>query len=218
MCHTWLLQYMIASSCTVYELYLHSYCQKQQACMRHAATECHTCMSAPGFVAPFTSVSTCKHPVGKGKELFMAVWPLLQLHLGQREKLTVRNPKVCHLNCTTHICKSALLVIHRAALAPFLANVTAAPNSYKWILYGDDDTFWFIDNALVYLNQLDPDMPYLLSDNIWMKERTSGRPHLRWTVHCSVPSGCMCMSSGGLACCLCFSLVCLVLSTYAPLH
>ncbi|KAL0032673.1 hypothetical protein WJX79_002223 [Trebouxia sp. C0005] len=61
----------------------------------------------------------------------------------------------------------------RAALAPFLANVTAAPNSYKWILYGDDDTFWFIDNALVYLNQLDPDMPYLLSDNIWMKERTS---------------------------------------------
>jgi len=29
-------------------------------------------------------------------------------------------------------------------------------------------------------------MPYLLSDNIWMKERTSGR-----TVHCSVPSDCM---------------------------
>ena len=81
--------------------------------------------------------------------------------------------------------------IHRAALAPFLANVTAAPNSYKWILYGDDDTFWFIDNALVYLNQLDPDMPYLLSDNIWMKERTSGR-----TKHCSMPSGCMWTVSG----------------------
>ncbi len=78
--------------------------------------------------------------------------------------------------------------IYRAALAPFLANVTAAPNSYKWILYGDDDTFWFIDNALVYLNQLDPDMPYLLSDNIWMKERTSGR-----TVHCSMLSDCMFM-------------------------
>ena len=62
----------------------------------------------------------------------------------------------------------------RAALAPFLANKTAAPASYKWILYGDDDTFWFIDNALVYLSQLDPDMPYLLSDNIWLKERTSG--------------------------------------------
>lgn len=42
------------------------------------------------------------------------------------------------------------------------------------MLYGDDDTFWFIDNALVYLSQLDPDMPYLLSDNIWMKERNSG--------------------------------------------
>ena len=59
-------------------------------------------------------------------------------------------------------------------MAPFLANKTAEPNSYKWILYGDDDTFWFIDNALVYLSQLDPDMPYLLSDNIWMKERNSG--------------------------------------------
>ncbi|KAL3136186.1 hypothetical protein ABBQ32_007200 [Trebouxia sp. C0010 RCD-2024] len=61
----------------------------------------------------------------------------------------------------------------RAALAPFLANKTAAPNSYKWILYGDDDTFWFIDNVLIHLDQLDPDMPYLLSDNIWMKERAS---------------------------------------------
>lgn len=71
-----------------------------------------------------------------------------------------------------------VLCIHRAALAPFLANKTAAPNSYKWILYGDDDTFWFIDNALVYLSQLDPDMPYLLSDNIWMKERNSGVSHL----------------------------------------
>lgn len=59
-------------------------------------------------------------------------------------------------------------------MAPFLANKTAAPGSYKWILYGDDDTFWFIDNVLAYLDQLDPDMPYLLSDNIWMKERTSG--------------------------------------------
>ena len=66
------------------------------------------------------------------------------------------------------------LYVHRAALAPFLANKTAAPDSYKWILYGDDDTFWFIDNVLTYLDQLDPDMPYLLSDNIWMKERTSG--------------------------------------------
>lgn len=64
--------------------------------------------------------------------------------------------------------------MHRAALAPFLANKTAAPNSYKWILYGDDDTFWFIDNVLIHLDQLDPDMPYLLSDNIWMKERASG--------------------------------------------
>lgn len=62
----------------------------------------------------------------------------------------------------------------RAALAPFLANKTAAPNSYKWILYGDDDTFWFIDNVLTHLDQLDPDMPYLLSDNLWMKERASG--------------------------------------------
>lgn len=66
------------------------------------------------------------------------------------------------------------LCVCRAALAPFLANKTAAPHSYKWILYGDDDTYWFIDNVLRYLDQLDPNMPYLLSDNIWTKERTSG--------------------------------------------
>ena len=86
-------------------------------------------------------------------------------------------PSLLYLTSVLHVIKSVLF-IHRAALAPFLANKTAAPNSYKWILYSDDDTFWFIDNALVYLSQLDPDMPYLLSDNIWMKERNSGVSHL----------------------------------------
>ena len=78
----------------------------------------------------------------------------------------------------------------RAALAPFLANKTAAPGSYKWILYGDDDTFWFIDNVLAYLDQLDPDMPYLLSDNIWLKERTSGMCNGRYHGSCVITSLC----------------------------
>ncbi len=35
--------------------------------------------------------------------------------------------------------------------------------SYKWLLYGDDDTFFFLDAAMQVLQHLDPEMPYFLT-------------------------------------------------------
>ena len=35
--------------------------------------------------------------------------------------------------------------------------------SYKWLLYGDDDTFFFLDAAMNVLQHLDPEMPYFLT-------------------------------------------------------
>lgn len=36
-------------------------------------------------------------------------------------------------------------------------------DSYKWLLYGDDDTFFFLDAAMNVLQHLDPEMPYFLT-------------------------------------------------------
>ncbi|DBA90820.1 TPA: hypothetical protein ACH3X1_004023 [Trebouxia sp. C0004] len=55
----------------------------------------------------------------------------------------------------------------RACMAPFIANNTAGIDSYKWILFGDDDTVFYVDNALRMLETLDHTMPYILSDHIW---------------------------------------------------
>ena len=55
----------------------------------------------------------------------------------------------------------------RAAIAPFLANATLGSDSFSWILYGDDDTFFNVDAALRLVNALDHTRPYLLTDNVW---------------------------------------------------
>ena len=55
----------------------------------------------------------------------------------------------------------------RATITPFLANKTAGIDSYKWMLFGDDDTTFFVDNALRLLDTLDHTVPYILSDHIW---------------------------------------------------
>ena len=36
-------------------------------------------------------------------------------------------------------------------------------STYKWLLYGDDDTFFFTDAVLSVLGRLDPEMPYFLT-------------------------------------------------------
>ena len=45
---------------------------------------------------------------------------------------------------------------------PFIAHKQLG-DSYKWLLYGDDDTVWFMDGVLRFLEDLDPDMPYFIS-------------------------------------------------------
>lgn len=37
--------------------------------------------------------------------------------------------------------------------------MAAGSNSYKWILYGDDDTVFMVDNVLALLNSLDHEHP-----------------------------------------------------------
>ncbi|KAK9839187.1 hypothetical protein WJX84_009199, partial [Apatococcus fuscideae] len=51
----------------------------------------------------------------------------------------------------------------RAALAPLLAH-RALQGQYKWLLYGDDDTIWFMNGVLELAGKLDPTMPYIVTD------------------------------------------------------
>ncbi len=47
------------------------------------------------------------------------------------------------------------------------------------MLYGDDDTVFFVDNALDMLEELDHNMPYFLTDHLWF-------PDLFGENHCAV--------------------------------
>lgn len=38
--------------------------------------------------------------------------------------------------------------------------------SFKWMLYGDDDTFFFVDAVLEAVGGLDPEMPYFLTGKL----------------------------------------------------
>ena len=51
----------------------------------------------------------------------------------------------------------------RAALAPVLAHKALAPGSFKWMLFGDDDTIFFVDSVLEFLQDFDPNLPYFIS-------------------------------------------------------
>lgn len=50
----------------------------------------------------------------------------------------------------------------RAALVPFLA-YQALGNTFKWLLYGDDDTLFFLDGLFSMTVLLDHNMPYFIS-------------------------------------------------------
>lgn len=39
-------------------------------------------------------------------------------------------------------------------------------NSFKWLLFGDEDTVFFVDNALELLQDFDPSMPYIITGNM----------------------------------------------------
>ena len=60
-------------------------------------------------------------------------------------------------------------------MAPFLANHSSAADSYKWMLYGDDDTVFYVDNVMRMLEGLDDTMPYFITDHIWfLRSLTEG--------------------------------------------
>ena len=56
-------------------------------------------------------------------------------------------------------------------MTPFLAAHLHGYDNFKWLLYGDDDTVFFIDNALDMLEGLDHNMPYFLTDHLWFPDQ-----------------------------------------------
>ncbi len=54
----------------------------------------------------------------------------------------------------------------RAALTPFLA-YRRLGDTFKWLLYGDDDTVFFTEAALGLASTMDSELPYVITDNIW---------------------------------------------------
>ncbi|PNH06691.1 hypothetical protein TSOC_006910 [Tetrabaena socialis] len=62
----------------------------------------------------------------------------------------------------------------RAAVAPFAAHRQYG-DGYKWLLYGDDDTIFFLPGLRRLLSGFDPELPLALTDNLWYG---SGHPRL----------------------------------------
>ena len=50
------------------------------------------------------------------------------------------------------------------------ANATIGSHRFKWLLYGDDDTLYAIENVLAMVNRFDHRKPYFLADSIWFPE------------------------------------------------
>lgn len=53
----------------------------------------------------------------------------------------------------------------RAAMAPFVAHQLLKREGldYEWMLYGDDDTMWFMSALLDLLRDYDSELPYFIS-------------------------------------------------------
>ena len=71
------------------------------------------------------------------------------------------------------------------------------------MLYGDDDTLFFVDAVLDLLQPFDPELPYVISDNIWFEANSAlvrgcaqitGRDCTHDVQACA-PRSCDCMSS-----------------------
>eukprot|EP00891_Asterochloris_glomerata_P002921 jgi/Astpho2/2921/Aster-01068 len=62
----------------------------------------------------------------------------------------------------------------RAAMAPFIAAKAAGPENFKWMMFGDDDTVFFVDNVLQLVENLDHELPYVLTDALWFPEGGNG--------------------------------------------
>ena len=71
--------------------------------------------------------------------------------------------------------KTSLFNFFPALQVPFIAHKQLG-DSYKWLLYGDDDTVWFMDGVLKFLEDLDPDMPYFISGQLLSAAKTHLQP------------------------------------------
>ncbi|KAG2428929.1 hypothetical protein HXX76_011173 [Chlamydomonas incerta] len=58
----------------------------------------------------------------------------------------------------------------RVALAPWLA-AGELKYSFKWMLFGDDDTLFFLDGVKDVLRDYDPELPYLITDSHWHRDK-----------------------------------------------
>ena len=65
-------------------------------------------------------------------------------------------------------------------------------NSFKWLLFGDEDTVFFVDNALELLQDFDPSMPYIITGAA--RPVAGELPDVEVTMHAGSPAG------QGLAC------------------
>ncbi len=51
-------------------------------------------------------------------------------------------------------------------------------NTYKWMLYGDDDTIFFVDNVMRLLNDFNSSIPYFVTDHLWFTaKKKHAHPH-----------------------------------------
>eukprot|EP00198_Chlamydomonas_reinhardtii_P009698 XP_001699035.1 predicted protein [Chlamydomonas reinhardtii] len=63
----------------------------------------------------------------------------------------------------------------RAAVTPFLAHKHFG-ETYKWMLYGDDDTLFYMSGVIKLLEQFDPEQPLAITDNIWSQPNHTFTP------------------------------------------
>lgn len=81
----------------------------------------------------------------------------------------------------------------RAALAPFMA-YRQLGDTFKWLLYGDDDTIFMTDAAVNLASTLDADLPYFVTDNLWW----SSPYEEAWHPHPEVSKSITVLNSGHL--------------------
>lgn len=56
----------------------------------------------------------------------------------------------------------------------FCVDGRALQGQYKWMLYGDDDTIWFVNGVLDLARKLDPTMPYIITGRALLLLRLLG--------------------------------------------
>eukprot|EP00198_Chlamydomonas_reinhardtii_P006618 XP_001695954.1 predicted protein [Chlamydomonas reinhardtii] len=74
----------------------------------------------------------------------------------------------------------------RAAVAPFAA-YRHYGDTFKWMLYGDDDTLFYLDALKHMLSEHDPQLPLAFSDNLWYDGRHPN-PHAPRCLPCAMAS------------------------------